>query len=104
MYIINYPTESIWTSKIEAKLGDDGEYKPLLYPRAEFDTDRFYRNDGGKFTDISKEAGIWNLSYGLSVSVTDFNHDGGRIFMSATILYSPIIYISTMAMARLPIV
>lgn len=76
VYIINYPTESIWTSKIEAKLGDDGEYKPLLYPRAEFDTDRFYRNDGGKFTDISKEAGIWNLSYGLSVSVTDFNHDG----------------------------
>lgn len=93
VYIINYPTEAIWTNKIEAKLGDDGKYKPLLYPRAEFDTDRFYRNDGSKFTDISKEAGIWNLSYGLSVSVTDFNHDGrpdiyvGNDFIQPDYLY-----------------
>ena len=93
VYIINYPTESIWTNKIESRLGDDGKYQPMLYPRAEFDSDRFYRNDGGKFTDISKEAGIWNLSYGLSVSVTDFNRDGrpdiyvGNDFIQPDYLY-----------------
>lgn len=76
MYLLNYPTEAIWTNRIEARLGPDGKYKPLLEPRAEFDSDRFYRNDGGKFTDISKQAGIWNLAYGLSVSVSDINQDG----------------------------
>ncbi|MBK7342782.1 MAG: VCBS repeat-containing protein [Saprospiraceae bacterium] len=93
VYILNYPTESIWTNKIEAKLGDDGKYKPVLFPRAEFDTDRFYRNDGGKFTDVSKESGVWNLAYGLSVSVSDFNQDGwpdiyvGNDFIQPDILY-----------------
>ncbi|MCB0694796.1 MAG: VCBS repeat-containing protein [Lewinellaceae bacterium] len=93
VYILNYPTESIWTNKIEAKLGDDGKYRPVLFPRAEFDTDRFYRNDGGSFTDVSKESGIWNLAYGLSVSVSDFNQDGwldiyvGNDFIQPDILY-----------------
>ncbi|MFN3848928.1 MAG: VCBS repeat-containing protein [Spirosomataceae bacterium] len=50
--------------------------------RADFDPhagDRFYRNENGaKFTDISKEVGIYqsNLGYGLGISVADFNNDG----------------------------
>jgi hypothetical protein len=43
--------------------------------------DRLYRNDlstGGKFTDVSKEAGIYqsNLGYGLGIAVGDMNNDG----------------------------
>jgi len=43
--------------------------------------DRLYRNDfnaTGKFTDISKEAGIYqsNLGYGLGISIGDMNNDG----------------------------
>lgn len=43
--------------------------------------DRFYRNDlktTGKFTDVSKEAGIYqsNLGYGLGIAVGDLNNDG----------------------------
>lgn len=39
---------------------------------------RFFRNDGGHFTDISEEAGILGNSsnYGLGIGVTDFNGDG----------------------------
>ncbi len=52
--------------------------------RKEFDPnagDRFYRNDistTGKFTDVSKPAGIYqsNLGYGLGISVADLNNDG----------------------------
>ncbi|MFN0013488.1 MAG: VCBS repeat-containing protein [Saprospiraceae bacterium] len=77
LYVINYPTEAIYTNKVEAKLGTDDKYHPLLHPRAPLDTDRFFRNDGNShFTDISQQSGIWNLGYGLSVSVTDFNRDG----------------------------
>ncbi len=43
--------------------------------------DRFYRNDLntiGKFTDVSKQVGIYqsNLGYGLGISIGDLNNDG----------------------------
>lgn len=43
--------------------------------------DRLYRNDmaaSGKFTEVSKQAGIYqsNLGYGLGLAVADFNNDG----------------------------
>ena len=43
--------------------------------------DRLYRNDistTGKFTDVSKQAGIYqsSLGYGLGISVADMNNDG----------------------------
>jgi hypothetical protein len=39
---------------------------------------RLYRNDGGKFTDVSERAGLINnvLSFGLGLAITDFNNDG----------------------------
>jgi len=39
-------------------------------------TDRLYRNDGGKFVNVSREAGILKEGYGLGVSICDFNKDG----------------------------
>ncbi len=52
--------------------------------RRTYDTlsgDRLYRNDvsaTGKFTEVSKEAGIYqsNLGYGLGLAIADINHDG----------------------------
>lgn len=39
--------------------------------------DRLYRNDNGKFKDVSKEVGVSrDLAYGLSVNAADFNDDG----------------------------
>lgn len=40
--------------------------------------DHLYRNDNGKFTEVSKEAGIHGtlMSFGLGVSVGDINNDG----------------------------
>ena len=39
-------------------------------------TDKLYRNDGNKFTDITQEAGLLNNTWGLSASISDFNEDG----------------------------
>jgi hypothetical protein len=52
--------------------------------RKTYDTlsgDRLYRNDvniTGKFTDVSKQAGIYqsSLGYGLGIAVADINNDG----------------------------
>lgn len=40
--------------------------------------DYLYRNDGGRFVDVSKEAGIYQaaMGYGLGISVADLNNDG----------------------------
>ena len=42
-----------------------------------FFRDRLYRNDNGKYKDVSADVGIsTDVSYGLSVNATDFNNDG----------------------------
>ncbi|MFK7832740.1 MAG: VCBS repeat-containing protein [Winogradskyella sp.] len=42
-----------------------------------FFKDRLYRNDNGRYKDVSKEAGIsQDMAYGLSVNASDFNGDG----------------------------
>ncbi|MEX0944320.1 MAG: VCBS repeat-containing protein [Balneolaceae bacterium] len=40
--------------------------------------DRLYRNEGGRFTDVTKEAGIISsaLGYGLGVAITDIDQNG----------------------------
>lgn len=92
-YVLNYPTSGGYTNKIEARLNKQGVYEPQLLPRGRFDSDRLYRNDQGKFVDVSQKAGIWNLAYGLSVSITDINYDGypdiyvGNDFIQPDFLY-----------------
>ena len=56
------------------------ELRSADWPVADFlkgGGDRFLRNDNGKFTDISKEAGIYGslISFGLGVTVGDVNGD-----------------------------
>lgn len=48
-----------------------GTYHPLS-------GDRLYRNDGARFTDVTKESGINSsaISYGLGIAVSDINLDG----------------------------
>ena len=40
--------------------------------------DRLYRNDGGRFSDVSEKAGIYapEMAFGLGLGVSDVNHDG----------------------------
>lgn len=42
----------------------------------EIDSDNFYRNDGGKFVKITKQAGILNYGFALGIVAADFNNDG----------------------------
>ena len=40
--------------------------------------DRFYRNDGNQFVDLSDEVGIYSsrIGFGLGLAISDLNHDG----------------------------
>ncbi len=41
-----------------------------------YSSDQFYRNDSGKFTNISKKAGINNHGHTLGIVAADYNQDG----------------------------
>ncbi len=84
-YVLNYLTDINYASKIDVLFDANGKPVPNLVPKKQYDTDRYLRNDGppailaggkGGFTDISKESGVWNFAFGLSVSVSDINRDG----------------------------
>lgn len=50
----------------------------LRYARDPNNGDRLYRNDGGKFNDVSEQAGIYGseIGFGLGITVGDVNNDG----------------------------
>ncbi len=47
-----------------------------LLAAGELESDRFYRNDNGRFVDASDVAGISDFAFGLGLVVDDFNADG----------------------------
>lgn len=58
-------------------------------------TDKLFRNYGGKFTDVSAEAGILTEGYGLGIAVTDVNSDGWPdIYIANDYVYNDILYIN----------
>lgn len=60
-----------------------------LYVVNDFGPNNLYRNDGGRFVDVSYQLGAEDLAQGMSVSWSDFNGDGrmdiyvGNMFSSA---------------------
>lgn len=47
-----------------------------LYVANDFGRNNLYRNDGGRFVDVAAEAGVEDISAGMSVSWADYNRDG----------------------------
>lgn len=64
LYVANQPPNSVY-QKQQMKGKRDYQF-----------TDRLFRNDGARFTDVTRQAGITNFNYSLSVTVADFNNDG----------------------------
>jgi hypothetical protein len=69
-YIINHSSQK-YSTGVQQNPGLRNEYNPDF-------ANKLYRNDGGHFTDVSKQAGIVSnvLSFGLGVATSDVNNDG----------------------------
>ncbi|MDX1477627.1 MAG: CRTAC1 family protein [Saprospiraceae bacterium] len=64
LYVGNQPPSSLYE-------------RPKLKGKIDYRfSDRLYRNDGGRFTDVTAAAGITNYTYTLSVITSDLNNDG----------------------------
>lgn len=47
-----------------------------LYIANDFGRNNLYRNDGGRFKDVAQEAGVEDVSAGMSITWSDYNNDG----------------------------
>ncbi len=54
-----------------------------------FNSSHLYRNDGGSFTDVSREAGIQRPIFGLGLTISDINADGWPDIYLASDYYLP---------------
>ncbi len=68
LYTANYPISHPSTSNMI--------YKNRMDRVTDAESDKLYRNDGGYFTNVSKEAGVKNYSFSLGVAAADINNDG----------------------------
>lgn len=74
LYVANHPVNF----KERLIEGMERRKNPPIYQ-----SDQLYRNDGGKFTNITKEAGITNYGYALGIVTSDLDNDGWTdIFVS----------------------
>lgn len=67
MYLTNHPVR--FKQKLQERLSN------MANPGEEV-RDKLYRNDGGRFTEVSREAGIVNYGHGLGLALSDINQDG----------------------------
>ncbi len=67
-YIANYPRAHPSTSNMV--------YKHRMQNVTSEESDKLYRNDNGKFVDVSEESGVKNYSFSLGITASDINNDG----------------------------
>jgi enediyne biosynthesis protein E4 len=76
LYLLNHRLGFKDATKLRMQQDEMGGVKRLTNPLTPFESDRLYRNDNGKFTDVSLKAGINNSAFGLSATIGDINQDG----------------------------
>ena len=61
----------------------------------DYDSDQLFRNDNGKFTNVTNDAGVANKAWGLSASIGDFNNDGWLdIYVANDFFHGDYLYIN----------
>lgn len=70
LYIANYPIAHPSTSNMI--------YKNRMQTVKDIESDKLYKNEGGKFVDVSESAGVKNYSFSLGITAADLNNDGWK--------------------------
>ena len=76
LYLLNHRLGFKDAVHMQLIQNENGSITRETAPKTVFESDRLYRNDNGRFVDVSKSAGINNSAFGLSATVADLNQDG----------------------------
>lgn len=93
MYLVNTNADLTYATQVPAKAAFDFKNTFLRDLQAQ---DRLYRNDGGKFTDVTAQSGLKpEMFYGFNASIGDFNNDNYPDIFVTNDFYTPdLLYIN----------
>ena len=69
MFLMNQPSNRRTMRQLYQKEGDAKYIN-------EYTSDRLFKNENGKFLDVTKEAGLVNFAFGLGHNISDIDNDG----------------------------
>jgi len=81
VYVANYPVTPFQATTFQ--------YVQLMNYVSDSTSDHLYRNDGNRFTKVTKEAGVEQYNLSLSVTAADFNNDGWQDLYVSSDFNSP---------------
>lgn len=86
LYIVNHRPDFMNNVTVEV----NGHQNP--YP---YSSDQLYRNDNGRFANVTQSAGVTNNAWGLSAAIGDFNNDTyPDVYICNDFLESDFLYIN----------
>ncbi len=75
MFMMNHRVGFEQATKTRLKQNNDGSIVRETHPTTPFESSRLYKNDNGKYIDISQSAGLNTSAFSLSATVADINMD-----------------------------
>ena len=75
VFFVNHQHDFSKSMMIPARM-ENGKLVYVEDTTSVYVSDRLFENRGGKFTDVTKKAGLITHAFGLSASLGDFNADG----------------------------
>ena len=75
-FILNHRIGFQDAAKLKLNRKPDGTMERITTPETPFESNKFYRNDNGRFVDVTAKAGLVNSAFGLSATPVDINKDG----------------------------
>jgi len=95
LFLLNHPANFDISIKSRTINEKSGEIKRITTPDHPDYGNRFYRNDGNQFVEITIESGLDFQGFGLSALALDINEDGWQdIFVANDFLEPDLIYIN----------
>ncbi len=76
LFLMNHRIDFAQSARLRLREDESGAISRITSPASPFESNLLYRNDNGRFTDITKEAGLESSAFGLSVTAADLNGDG----------------------------
>ncbi len=76
LFLLNHRNDFGEVTHIKLEQRPDGSSTRKIYTPSKFDSNKFYKNNNGHFTEVTREAGLEASAFGLSVTGADLNGDG----------------------------
>ncbi len=97
VFLLNHRVDFADATRIRAQQNEDGSIRRILTPTTPFESNKFYLNQNGKFTDITAKAGLVSAAFGLSISAADINQDGWMdLYVANDYIEPDYVYINNM--------